>query len=140
MQAATLPPVLRGNIGPQAEAGWAALDMEVKREVIRTVADIRVRTVGRGAHRGPVAARDRVEWRWLIGPAEDVIPSGGGKDALRQAQQARQDTAVELRRQGLTYEQIAQEVGVSTSTVWTWLRQLGLTAQPAEGVETAVAT
>jgi site-specific DNA recombinase len=139
IQAATLPPVLRGNIGPQAEAGWKQLDLEVKRAIIRAVADIRVRTVGHGSPQGggPVPARDRVEWRWLIGPdaqpAETVV-LGGGKDALRQAQQQRQDTAVELRRQGLTYEQIAQEVGVSTTTVWTWLKRLGLTeAQPAEG-------
>jgi site-specific DNA recombinase len=83
VQAATLPPVLRGNIGPQAEAGWAALDMEVKRQMIRVVADIRVRKVGRGhhnGHRGPVPARDRVEWRWLLGPA--VEPAEGVEQHL----------------------------------------------------------
>jgi site-specific DNA recombinase len=69
VQAASLPPVLRGRIGPQARAGWEALDLEVKRQIIRVVADIRVQAVGRGGHRGgPTPAKDRVTWRWLLGP------------------------------------------------------------------------
>jgi site-specific DNA recombinase len=74
IQAATLPPMLRGNIGPQAKAGWEALDIEAKRAIIRVVADIRVQQIGRGrgsgeARRpGPCPAQDRVEWRWLLGP------------------------------------------------------------------------
>jgi DNA invertase Pin-like site-specific DNA recombinase len=63
LQGATLPSVLVGNIGPRAKAGWDALDMDAKRLLIRTVADIRVRRVGRG-YRVPV--QDRVEWRWLL--------------------------------------------------------------------------
>lgn len=64
-QAATLPPVLVGNIGPQAQAGWDALDLAVKRQIIRTVADVRVCRVGRGRRVHP---SERVEWRWLLGP------------------------------------------------------------------------
>ncbi len=67
-QAAALPPVLVGNIGPQAQAGWDALDFEGKRLIIRTIADIRVRRVGR-SRRVPV--QDRVEWTWLLGPASE---------------------------------------------------------------------
>jgi hypothetical protein len=76
IQAATLPPVLRGNIGPQAKAGWEALDLEVKRQIIRDTADIRVQSVGRAHRGGPVAAQDRVTWRWLLGP--DAEPAEGG--------------------------------------------------------------
>jgi DNA invertase Pin-like site-specific DNA recombinase len=64
-QAATLPPVLVGNIGPQAQAGWDALDLMGKRQIVQTVADIRVRRVGRGR---TVPIRDRVAWTWLLGP------------------------------------------------------------------------
>jgi DNA invertase Pin-like site-specific DNA recombinase len=76
VQAATLPPVLHGRIGPEAATTWLALDVEVKRQIIRVTADIRVRSVGRGGHSaGPVPARDRVTWRWLLGTdAESVIP------------------------------------------------------------------
>jgi DNA invertase Pin-like site-specific DNA recombinase len=64
-QSATLPPVLRGNIGPKARAGWAGLDLAVKRQIIAAVADIRVVPVGRGRKVHPA---DRIEWRWLLGP------------------------------------------------------------------------
>jgi site-specific DNA recombinase len=75
VQDATLPQVLRGNIGPQAKAGWYALDLEAKRQVIRTVADIRVQPVGRRGNK-QVPMRDRVAWRWLIGP--EMQPAEGG--------------------------------------------------------------
>jgi site-specific DNA recombinase len=47
---AGVPPVLRGRIGPGAVAAWAELGEEVavKREIIRTVADIRLLPVGKG--------------------------------------------------------------------------------------------
>jgi site-specific DNA recombinase len=71
IQEATLPPVLRGNVGPQAREGWEQLDIEVKREIIRVTADIRVQRVGKVGHRGSaVPPEDRVTWRWLLGPAE----------------------------------------------------------------------
>jgi DNA invertase Pin-like site-specific DNA recombinase len=71
IQAATLPTVLRGNIGPQAARGWKALNLEVKRAIIRETADIRVEAVGRHGNL-TVPARERVDWKWLIGP--DVMP------------------------------------------------------------------
>ena len=64
-EAVALPPVLRGNIGPQARAGWALLDLAVKRQIIADVADIRVRPVGRGRRVHPA---DRIVWTWLRGP------------------------------------------------------------------------
>ena len=80
IHAATRHPILTGNVGPQAAAGWQLLDFQVKRQIIQMVADIRVRPVGRG-HPGKtrtnkgqftsdraVMTRERVEWRWLIGP------------------------------------------------------------------------
>ena len=47
---AGVPPVLRGRIGAQAVAAWAELgeDVAVKREIIRTVADIKLRPAGKG--------------------------------------------------------------------------------------------
>jgi site-specific DNA recombinase len=60
------PPVLRGRIGPEAAETWAALgdDVAVKREIIRTVAEIKLMaspTTGRPL--GP----DVVDWRWRFG-------------------------------------------------------------------------
>jgi site-specific DNA recombinase len=67
---AAMPAVLVDMIGPQAQAGWDALDLAGRRLILRTVADIRVRRMGRGVH-APV--HHRVEWRWLAGSATDVI-------------------------------------------------------------------
>ena len=75
VQDATVPRVLRGNIGPQAKAGWYALDLETKRQIIRAVADVRVHRVGRGGNK-QVPVQDRVEWRWLLGP--EAQPAEGG--------------------------------------------------------------
>ncbi|WP_067470170.1 recombinase family protein [Actinomadura macra] len=63
----SVPPVLRGRIGPDARPAWESLDdLEVKRQIIRAVADIRVVRTGKGRARMPV--RERVIWRWLVGP------------------------------------------------------------------------
>jgi site-specific DNA recombinase len=50
-----IPPVLRGRIGPQAVAAWAALadDLAVKREIIRTVADIELLPAAHKGERRP---------------------------------------------------------------------------------------
>jgi hypothetical protein len=66
-QQAALPPALVGNFGPEAESRWAKLDIEAKRQIIREVADIRVRRVGKGQWR-KITVADRVQWRWLLGP------------------------------------------------------------------------
>jgi len=76
VQDATVPQVLRGNVGPQAKASWYALDLETKRQIIRTVADIRVHRVGRGGGNKQVPVKDRVEWQWLLGP--EAQPAEGG--------------------------------------------------------------
>jgi site-specific DNA recombinase len=70
LQAATLPAVLRGHIGPQARAGWQALSLAQRRQIIAAVADIRLRSVGRGKGPGgrPHPVEDRITWRWLLGP------------------------------------------------------------------------
>ncbi len=46
-QEASTPPILAGRVGPAAAAGWAALSLPVKRQIIAAVADIRLRKVGR---------------------------------------------------------------------------------------------
>ena len=74
---AGIPPVLRGIVGPLAVAQWAAIGDEVarKREIIRTVADIRLLPAGKG-NRKPFGAH-RLEWRWVLGP--DGEDGAGGQ-------------------------------------------------------------
>ncbi len=63
-----IPPVLRGRIGPQAIAAWAALadDLAVKREIIRTVADIELLPAAHKGERRPFG-RHRLNWTWRLG-------------------------------------------------------------------------
>jgi DNA invertase Pin-like site-specific DNA recombinase len=79
---AGIPPVLRGMVGEQAVQRWAEIGDEVarKREIIRTVADIRLLRAGKGT-RQPFGAH-RLQWRWLLGPdAADGEPEQPGTDA-----------------------------------------------------------
>jgi hypothetical protein len=64
-----IPPVLRGRIGPQAVAAWAALadDLAVKREIIRTVADIELLPAAHKGERRPFG-RHRLNWTGGSGP------------------------------------------------------------------------
>ncbi len=68
---AGIPPVLRGRVGPQAVGAWADLDDElaVKRDIIRTVAEIKLLRAGKGS-RVPFG-RHRLEWHWKFGPESD---------------------------------------------------------------------
>ncbi|WP_432824729.1 recombinase family protein [Dactylosporangium sp. CA-092794] len=66
---AAIPPVLRGRIGPEAVAAWAALDgqVAVKRDIIRTVAQIKLLPpVDGDTTFGP----RRVEWKWRFGSSD----------------------------------------------------------------------
>jgi site-specific DNA recombinase len=69
---AGIPPVLRGRLGPQAVQAWAELDNElaVKRDIIRTVAEIKLLRAGKGS-RVPFG-RHRLEWHWKFGPDTDT--------------------------------------------------------------------
>jgi hypothetical protein len=62
--------VLRGRLGADAVAAWAELgdEVAVKRDIIRTVADIRLVPAGKGS-RKPFG-RHRLEWTWKFGTAE----------------------------------------------------------------------
>jgi site-specific DNA recombinase len=66
------PPILRGRIGAQAIAAWAELahDVAVKREIIRTVTEIKLLPAGKGSRRP--FGRWRLAWRWKFGPADDT--------------------------------------------------------------------
>jgi hypothetical protein len=68
---AGIPPVLRGRIGEQAVAAWAELgdEVAVKRDIIRTVADIRLLPAGKGSRRP--FGRHRLEWTWKFGREHD---------------------------------------------------------------------
>ncbi|WP_307834758.1 recombinase family protein [Paractinoplanes lichenicola] len=69
---AGIPPVLRGRIGEQAVQAWAELgdEVAVKRDIIRTVADIRLKPAGKGSRRP--FGRHRLDWRWKFGPEYDA--------------------------------------------------------------------
>jgi hypothetical protein len=64
--------VLRGRIGPEAAQRRAELEDElaIKRDIIRTVADIKLLRAGKGT-RQPFG-RHRLEWRWKFGPDADT--------------------------------------------------------------------
>jgi len=70
---AGIPPVLRGRIGAEAVAAWAELgdEVAVKRDIIRTVADIRLLPAGKG-NRRPFG-RHRLDWRWKFGQEHDDV-------------------------------------------------------------------
>jgi hypothetical protein len=73
-QDAGIPPVLRGRIGEQAVAAWAALgdDVAVRRGIIRTVAEIRLLTAAHKGDRRPFG-RHRLDWHWLFGPQDNDL-------------------------------------------------------------------
>jgi DNA invertase Pin-like site-specific DNA recombinase len=123
IQDATLPPVLRGNIGAQAQSGWDDLDVGVKRQIIAAVADIRLHKVGRHGNRA-VPVQARVSWRWLLGPNEGAEEGGGTDQTIRAHRDAEAERLVErrekvahLRDAGWTREMIAEELKVSVHTV-----------------------
>jgi hypothetical protein len=68
MSATTIPPVLAGKLGDRAADTWLGLDTDIRRQLVRTVADIRVKRVPPGLWRRYVPAVNRIVWRWLIGP------------------------------------------------------------------------
>jgi DNA invertase Pin-like site-specific DNA recombinase len=92
----TTPPVLRGVLGENAAQEWTRLDFEVKRKVIRAIAEIKVIAPAR---------ERRIQWRWRLGPDEpqwhdlelplplEATPEG--RDALA-VQRAREIFADEL--------------------------------------------
>jgi hypothetical protein len=82
---AGVPPVLRGRIGPAAVAAWAELDDELalKREIIRTVADIKLLPAAYKGERRPFG-RHRLDWRWRFGPGTGK-PAGDLEPAARAA-------------------------------------------------------
>ncbi|WP_018791547.1 recombinase family protein [Salinispora arenicola] len=68
---AGIPAVLRGRIGDQAVTAWQELgdDIPVKREIIRTVADIKLLRAGfKGERR--TFGRHRLDWTWKFGPQD----------------------------------------------------------------------
>ena len=70
---AGIPPVLRGMIGPHAEAHWLSLgdDVARKREIIKEVLDLRLMPVGKGTRAfGP----HRVWRRWKLADDDAQAP------------------------------------------------------------------
>ncbi len=120
--AASVPPILAGRIGPAAAAGWDALSIEVRRQMIAAVADIRVRKVGRHGNRS-IPAADRVEWRWLTGDAAGITdePAWDVEERVRAAEAARlaarREKVMHLRDGGWTRAEIAAEMGMTVATV-----------------------
>jgi site-specific DNA recombinase len=126
-QSTTLPPVLAGNIGPEAAEKWDNLDLAIQRQIIKATADIRVRKSpsGRGNWRNAVAVGDRVEWRWLLGPDDApqpaIEPAADVAERVAKAAAAqlaeRREKVMRLRDAGWTRAAIAAEIGMSVSAV-----------------------
>jgi site-specific DNA recombinase len=70
------PPVLvlASTVDFQTRAGWDALDLAIKRQIIAGIAEIRVYPVGRG--RKTIHPVDRTKIDWLLGPGSE------GSDAM----------------------------------------------------------
>jgi site-specific DNA recombinase len=121
---ASTPPVLRDRIGPAAAAGWAALGVPVRRQIIAAVADIRLRRVGRHGNR-LVPPAERVEWHWLTGPDAGTTtePAGDLEERVRAAEAARladrRAQVMHMRESGLSRAEIAAELGMAVGTVKT---------------------
>ena len=119
---AAAPAVLQGLIGEQAADGWDELTVPQRRQVIAAVADIRLHRVGRHGRR-QVPARDRVEWKWLLGPGAGQEDTGvGERIRAHYAAQAgrmadRRAKVAHLRASGLSRADIAHELGLTVSTV-----------------------
>ena len=66
------PPVLRGRIGSQAISAWTQLhdNVAVKREIIKTVAEIKVFPAGKGNSGSSLTDPKRLSWRWKFGTDE----------------------------------------------------------------------
>jgi site-specific DNA recombinase len=122
IQDAEIPPILQGNVGPGAENGWKALTIPQRRQMIAAAADIRLHRAGRHGSRA-LPVRDRVEWRWLLGPGagsdaaevEEMIRAHYAAEAGRLAE--RRQKAAHLRAEGWSRQEIAAELGVSVHTV-----------------------
>jgi site-specific DNA recombinase len=82
---AGVPPVLRGRIGEQAIGAWAELgdEVAVKREIIRTVAEIKLRPAGKGSRRP--FGRHRLDWQWNFGPTDDPAADAATEPAAGMA-------------------------------------------------------
>lgn len=70
--AAGIPPVLRGRLGPEALGAWAELadNVAVKRDIIRTVAQIKLFPAGKGRTGWSLTDPERLSWRWRFGTDE----------------------------------------------------------------------
>lgn len=68
-EAAAIPPILRVD-----SVDWA--DIPIARQTIALLAEIRLKSAGKGGKRLPVS--DRVEWKWLIGPDATQIDGVSG--------------------------------------------------------------
>ncbi|WP_244870533.1 recombinase family protein [Catellatospora sp. IY07-71] len=71
---AGVPPVLRGMIGPHAEAEWAALgdDVARKREIIKEIFELKLMPAGKGTRK---FSGSRVAKRWLLLDDDAAVPA-----------------------------------------------------------------
>jgi DNA invertase Pin-like site-specific DNA recombinase len=128
---AVMPRVLADNIGAAFAHRWVnVLDIPVKRQILRHVADIRLLPAGKGNWHKTIA--DRVHWRWLLGPdaeADDGEALRAYYAAHATQREDRREKVARLRADGWTRLAIARELGVSMSTVHKDLVALGLSAR-----------
>ncbi len=80
----SVPAIVTRFLGGQAQAGWDAADITIRRQLVQAVAEVRVHSVGRDAGaraEGPVNPVYRVAWRWKLDGAGDWIPPLSWEDA-----------------------------------------------------------
>jgi site-specific DNA recombinase len=131
-QQATTPAELIGRIGPEAEAAWRQATNEVKRQIIRRVADITLKPAGMS---GPMArwygpsAGERVDIRPLIGPPITDQPLTDTSAPKRRLLVSEQQALTELNRNGsLLQTELRDRLGMgqgSTDAVFRRMRERG---------------
>jgi site-specific DNA recombinase len=129
---ATIPAALGNLVGPEAEAAWNRASLEVKRQVIRMVADITLMPSDRSGaearwYGAPVS--ERVQWRWLLGPDTDqaVAPPVSRPSPLRilQLRPADADALLEVARHGpFPQMELVSRLGISKSNMWNCVGRL----------------
>jgi DNA invertase Pin-like site-specific DNA recombinase len=98
---------------------FARLPVLQQRAVVRRVADIRVRQVGKGLNNGqrqePV--RNRVSWRWIIGPEASELPPLPARLTETPRQRIRALLLSEPTFRQLNHAEIAMKIDVAPDTV-----------------------
>jgi DNA invertase Pin-like site-specific DNA recombinase len=116
---AGLPSELEPVAGKDGALKFARLPVLRQRAVIRRVADIRIRQVGKGLNNGqrqePI--KNRVAWRWLIGPEASELPPLPAVLTETPRQRIRALLLSDPALRQLNHAEIAMKIDVAPDTV-----------------------